>query len=152
MTNSEDCQEKLKPEDKKRRPKKSKAKDENEEDTSIGVGSIAGGGRYDELVGMFSSSSKKVPCVGFSVGVERIFSILLSQNRKDLEFVKPNECQVFVMSVGDGLLEERMRLTRELWDAGIKVNYFSHLFRFSFLFFPSIPLHSPSFHPRFGES
>lgn len=38
------------------------------------VGSIAGGGRYDDLVGMFSS--KKIPAVGVSIGIERIFSIL----------------------------------------------------------------------------
>lgn len=38
------------------------------------VGSIAGGGRYDELVGMFSP--KSIPAVGVSIGIERIFSIL----------------------------------------------------------------------------
>ena len=38
------------------------------------VGSIAGGGRYDDLVGMFSS--KTIPAVGVSIGIERIFNIL----------------------------------------------------------------------------
>ena len=38
------------------------------------LGSIAGGGRYDELVGMFSS--KPICSVGVSIGVERVFSIL----------------------------------------------------------------------------
>jgi histidyl-tRNA synthetase len=38
------------------------------------VGSIAGGGRYDGLVGMFSG--KNIPAVGVSIGIERIFSIL----------------------------------------------------------------------------
>lgn len=45
-------------------------------DDTVGVGSIAGGGRYDDLVGMFSAKHTKIPCVGFSIGVERIFSIL----------------------------------------------------------------------------
>ncbi len=36
--------------------------------------SIGGGGRYDNLVGKFTGSS--VPAVGFSIGFERIFSIL----------------------------------------------------------------------------
>ena len=40
------------------------------------MGSVAGGGRYDGLVGMFDSKGRPVPCVGVSVGVERIFSIL----------------------------------------------------------------------------
>lgn len=43
---------------------------------SISVGSVAGGGRYDGLVGMFDPKSKKVPCVGVSIGIERIFSIM----------------------------------------------------------------------------
>jgi histidyl-tRNA synthetase len=46
-------------------------------DETVGVGSIAGGGRYDELVGMFAQSrNANIPCIGFSIGVERIFSIL----------------------------------------------------------------------------
>jgi len=38
------------------------------------VGSIAGGGRYDGLVGMFSG--KDIPAVGASIGIERVFAIL----------------------------------------------------------------------------
>lgn len=37
-------------------------------------GAIAGGGRYDNLIGKFTS--EKVPAVGFSIGFERIFGIL----------------------------------------------------------------------------
>ena len=43
---------------------------------SLSVGSVAGGGRYDGLVGMFDPKGRAVPCVGVSIGVERIFSIL----------------------------------------------------------------------------
>ena len=38
------------------------------------VGSIAGGGRYDGLIGMFSK--KDVPAVGISLGLERILVVL----------------------------------------------------------------------------
>jgi len=38
------------------------------------LGSISGGGRYDDLVGMFSS--ERIPATGGSVGIERIFDIL----------------------------------------------------------------------------
>jgi histidyl-tRNA synthetase len=38
------------------------------------VGSIAAGGRYDDLLGMFSN--KSVPAVGVSIGIERVFNIL----------------------------------------------------------------------------
>lgn len=40
-------------------------------------GSIAGGGRYDGLVGKFTGEN--VPAVGFSIGFERIFQILEAQ-------------------------------------------------------------------------
>lgn len=41
------------------------------------VGSIAAGGRYDKLVGMFSG--KDVPAVGVSIGIERVFAIMEAQ-------------------------------------------------------------------------
>ena len=37
-------------------------------------GAIAGGGRYDNLIGKFLG--EKIPAVGFSIGFERIFAIL----------------------------------------------------------------------------
>lgn len=40
------------------------------------VGSIAAGGRYDKLVGMFSPSSKDIPAVGCSIGMERVFTLM----------------------------------------------------------------------------
>ena len=42
--------------------------------------SIGGGGRYDNLVGKFTGES--VPAVGFSIGFERIYSILVDKNYK----------------------------------------------------------------------
>lgn len=41
-------------------------------------GSIAGGGRYDNLIGKFLNED--IPAVGFSIGFERIFSILSAEN------------------------------------------------------------------------
>ncbi len=40
-------------------------------------GAIAGGGRYDNLIGKFTNEN--IPAVGFSIGFERIFSILSEQ-------------------------------------------------------------------------
>ncbi|GJD09847.1 Histidine--tRNA ligase, cytoplasmic [Galdieria sulphuraria] len=42
-------------------------------DSNTSLGSIGAGGRYDNLVDMFSSRS--VPCVGCSLGIERILTI-----------------------------------------------------------------------------
>lgn len=46
------------------------------DEAGVSVGSVAGGGRYDGLVGMFDPKGRKVPCVGVSIGIERIFSIM----------------------------------------------------------------------------
>ena len=40
------------------------------------VGSIGGGGRYDNLVSMFQGAGKVTPCVGVSVGIERVFTLM----------------------------------------------------------------------------
>ena len=43
-------------------------------------GAVAGGGRYDGMIGKFLG--QEVPAVGFSIGFERICGILLEQGRK----------------------------------------------------------------------
>ncbi|CAI0436638.1 unnamed protein product, partial [Linum tenue] len=49
------------------------------------VGSIAAGGRYDNLIGMFGT--KQVPAVGVSLGIERVFAIM-EQVQKDRNQVR----------------------------------------------------------------
>lgn len=111
-------------------PKKEKPTPEFDEDRSndpsVGVGSIAAGGRYDELVGMFSGKTQ-IPCVGISFGVDRIFSITKSRLASTTSSIRPTEVDVFVMAFGGkgftGLLKERMQVARTLWDAGIKAEF-----------------------------
>jgi histidyl-tRNA synthetase len=88
----------------------------------IGVGSVAAGGRYDGLVGMFSG--KPIPCVGISFGIDRIISIIkargdASQRAKDVD--------VFVMAFGGkgftGMLPERMQVAQELWASDLKTEF-----------------------------
>ncbi|XP_009579141.1 PREDICTED: histidine--tRNA ligase, cytoplasmic isoform X3 [Fulmarus glacialis] len=86
----------------------------------VSVGSGAGGGRYDGLVGMFDPKGRKVPCVGVSIGIERIFSILEQRVEASEEKIRTTETQVLVASAQKKLLEERLKLISELWDAGIK--------------------------------
>ena len=49
-------------------------------------GSIAGGGRYDNLIGKFIK--EKTPAVGFSIGFERIFELLLADRDEVLRHQK----------------------------------------------------------------
>ena len=99
--------------------KKSNGDEDRSDDPTIGVGSVAAGGRYDNLVSMFSG--KDMPCVGISFGVERIFSIMKTRAAKN-STPRPS-VDVFVMAFGDGLIEERMRVTKTLRQAEIKTDY-----------------------------
>jgi len=86
------------------------------------VGSVAGGGRYDNLVGMFLQSNKKknkknkkqkiVPCVGVSIGIERLFAVVESQakERKSRAFrTYPTEVLVISGNTNsEEMMEERM--------------------------------------------
>ncbi|NXP56768.1 SYHC protein, partial [Heliornis fulica] len=55
-----------------------------------------------------------------SIGIERIFSILEQRVEASEEKIRTTETQVLVASAQKKLLEERLKLISELWDAGIK--------------------------------
>nr|XP_018913248.1 PREDICTED: histidine--tRNA ligase, cytoplasmic isoform X1 [Bemisia tabaci] len=88
-----------------------------------GVGSIAGGGRYDNLVGMFDAKNKSVPCVGISFGVERIFSILEAKNTAEKTKPRTTEVEVYVASAQKNLITERMKIINELWQNDFKAEH-----------------------------
>jgi histidyl-tRNA synthetase len=81
------------------------------------VGSIAGGGRYDGLVGMFSN--KPIPAVGVSIGIERVFAILEEKSKDDYT-VRETETQILIAQIGKNLIGERMKILNDLWSLGIK--------------------------------
>ncbi|XP_055915049.1 histidine--tRNA ligase, cytoplasmic isoform X1 [Eupeodes corollae] len=87
------------------------------------VGSIAGGGRYDNLVGMFDPKSKQVPCVGVSIGVERIFSVLEAKNAASGVKTRTTEIEAYVASAHKGLHEKRLQILNQLWDEGVKAEH-----------------------------
>ncbi|PKI66608.1 hypothetical protein CRG98_012950 [Punica granatum] len=81
------------------------------------VGSIAGGGRFDNLIGMFGS--KPVPAVGVSLGIERVFAIM-EQNQKDQnQTIRATETQVLVGFLGEDL-HLGTELVNEFWEANVK--------------------------------
>ncbi|XP_066361841.1 histidine--tRNA ligase, cytoplasmic-like isoform X1 [Miscanthus floridulus] len=84
------------------------------------VGSIAAGGRYDNLVGMFSG--KQIPAVGVSLGIERVFAIMEQQEKERNEKIRPTETEVLVSILGKDLTLAA-ELVSELWSAGIKAEF-----------------------------
>jgi histidyl-tRNA synthetase len=124
-------------------------------DPSVGVGSVAAGGRYDNLVGMFSGKNQ-IPCVGISFGVDRIFSITKARMEadKNAEQVRNNETDVYVMAFGGkgftGLLKERMSICAKLWEAGIKVSYIEDISKMVQIY--SNSYYRPSFSTKSNQS
>lgn len=114
----------------KQKPKKkgkASEDDDRSDDPTLGVGSVAAGGRYDNLVGMFSGKGQ-IPCVGISFGVDRIFSIMSARLKAEQgKEPRNNETDVYVMALGgkgfDGMVKDRMRICNQLWAAGIKAEF-----------------------------
>ncbi|KMV65958.1 histidyl-tRNA synthetase [Encephalitozoon cuniculi EcunIII-L] len=77
------------------------------------VGSVIGGGRYDNLTENLGERCVSTPCVGFSVGVSRIFSLLYE------EYDKESSTVVYVGASGGLFLDERLSVLRILQDANI---------------------------------
>lgn len=90
---------------------------------SESVGSIAGGGRYDHLVETFYKCGTHVPCVGLSIGVERIFSILEARQTSEGTKIRTKDVDVVVISAHKGLHKQRMEIISKLWDAGISAEH-----------------------------
>lgn len=85
------------------------------------VGSIAAGGRYDSLIGMFST--EQIPAVGVSIGLERVLSIIEEQERARLGRLRKTGTHVMVGSVGKDMLKQRMALAAELWAHGVRAEF-----------------------------
>eukprot|EP01107_Rhizomastix_libera_P009041 TRINITY_DN2480_c0_g1_i1.p1 TRINITY_DN2480_c0_g1~~TRINITY_DN2480_c0_g1_i1.p1 ORF type:complete len:512 (+),score=137.13 TRINITY_DN2480_c0_g1_i1:1446-2981(+) len=84
------------------------------------VGSVSGGGRYDNLVGIFGR--EQIPAVGFSLGLERIFALAEEIEKKKAHATRASQTEVYVAAQG-GLLINRLELCKELWAAGLKAEF-----------------------------
>lgn len=64
-------------------------------------------------MGLFSN--EEIPCVGVSLGVERIFSILEATALEGQGKLRRPTVQILVASTGGDMLKERLRVCSELW-------------------------------------
>lgn len=93
--------------------------------SDVAVGSVAGGGRYDNLVGMFDPKNRPVPCVGVSIGVERLFSVMEAKHVAAGHKQRTTEVEAYVAVAQKNLVDERLKICCELWDSGLKVMFTS---------------------------
>ncbi len=80
------------------------------------IGSLTGGGRYDELVGLFSKQS--IPTTGTSFGIERIIDVMDELAMYPASIGK-TVTQVLVTVFNRDLMGTSIRLANELRAAGI---------------------------------
>lgn len=87
------------------------------------VGSIGGGGRYDNLVSMFQDAGKETPCVGVSIGIERVFTLMEERLREEQGTIKRPNVKVLVAQAGENMMLERMKISNILWNANISAEF-----------------------------
>jgi histidyl-tRNA synthetase len=84
------------------------------------AGSLGGGGRYDNLVGMFLGQN--IPACGFSLGLERIIVVMSERNMFPVDLLRsPAEVMV---AIWQGAAQDALSLARELRAAGLRVDVY----------------------------
>ncbi len=85
------------------------------------IGSITGGGRYDELVGMFLG--KSVPATGTSIGIERIIDVM-----KELDMFPPSigktATQVLVTAFSKETIDDSVKMAARLRIEGLRTQIY----------------------------
>lgn len=85
------------------------------------AGSLGGGGRYDNLVGMFLG--KDVPACGFSLGLERII-VVMSEREMFPAALVSSPADIMVTVWNEDSIDESMTLAAELRSKGLRVDFY----------------------------
>ena len=85
------------------------------------AGSLGGGGRYDNLVGMFSGQS--VPACGFSLGLERILVVMTEREMFPSASISA-PADVMITIWNEESLSDSIRLSEELRSKGLRVDLY----------------------------
>ena len=89
---------------------------------AVEMGSIGGGGRYDDLTGIFGLSD--MSGVGISFGLDRIYLVLEQLGLFPPELDQPLE--VFCLNFGGDAEKAALRLVLQLRGAGIRADLYPH--------------------------
>src|SRR6185295_14169931 len=85
------------------------------------AGSLGGGGRYDNLVGMFLG--KDVPACGFSLGLERIIVVMSEREMFPSQLIS-SPADVMVTIWNEDSIGESIALATELRSKGLRVDVY----------------------------
>ncbi len=87
----------------------------------IKIGSIGGGGRYDNLIEMFTGT--KVPATGFSIGLDRVIEVGLELGVFSISKKTYNQVYVVVMDRDSSVFNYAINIVRDLRSNGISVSW-----------------------------
>ncbi|HEX6798101.1 MAG TPA: histidine--tRNA ligase [Ktedonobacterales bacterium] len=85
------------------------------------LGSLGGGGRYDQLIGQFAG--REIPCTGISFGLDRIFDALGEQGLLGEEATTTT--QALVTLFAPETVGAALELARELREAGVRTEVYA---------------------------
>lgn len=89
-------------------------------ENDLGIGSIGGGGRYDNLIEVFGG--KPTPATGFAIGIERLIPILESKGLLP-SFRLSSDVLVVYIGKEFEVKAKAIEITQALRKAGIKAEY-----------------------------
>jgi len=92
----------------------------------VNIGSIGGGGRYDDLTGLFGLPG--IPGVGISFGVDRIYDVM-----EELKLFPPavrRSTQVLFFNLGEEAALKSFELMQDFRDSGIRSELFHESAKF----------------------
>jgi len=78
-------------------------------------GTVCGGGRYDDLIGLLGG--KPAPAAGYAIGMERLLDLCAQSEA----FGARAECQVYVVHQSEAAQRQASRVAESLRDAGLCV-------------------------------
>lgn len=91
-------------------------------------GSLAGGGRYDGLIGMFGK--EQIPACGVSLGLERILVVMDERGMFPPEIAQSTPADVLVTIWSEETIDESLKLANELRQEGLRVTVYPEADKF----------------------
>jgi histidyl-tRNA synthetase len=85
------------------------------------TGSLGGGGRYDNLVGMFAGQD--IPACGFSLGLERII-VVMNEREMFPASIAVSSADILVASLDETFFSGALKLAKDLRTAGMRVSIY----------------------------
>ncbi|MGB7069724.1 MAG: histidine--tRNA ligase [Pyrinomonadaceae bacterium] len=82
-------------------------------------GSLAGGGRYDTLIGMFGK--EQIPACGFSLGLERILVVMEEREMFPPAITASSAADLMVTIWNDATVDDSLKLAGKLRSQGLRV-------------------------------